>query len=118
MTARARRSLASIATALVTGLLVQLAASCDESSLRADIHDSDLEKRPPICGVAPDEVVLMDACGLGGPCPVAHFYGRQNACGGPLEGDAAEYDAAEYCVLEHLASGAPGRLAGLTGLRG
>ncbi len=116
MSPRARRRPAALAAqsllAITTGLLLQLSAGgCDESSLRGDLYDSDVDNRPPVCGQTPNEVILMDACGLGAPCPSAHFYRRQSRCGGPLEQGEEDYDAAEFCVLQHLASGGHGRLA-------
>ena len=43
-------------------------------------------------------------------CPPIDRYGGGDGCvAAPLD-EGAEYSAAEICVLEHLASGAPGRI--------
>jgi hypothetical protein len=98
-----------VGAALFACLLAHV-TGCDESSLRDAPHRVDADNTPPVCGVTPNEVISMDACGLGAPCLAAHFYGRQTTCGGPLEAGAEDYDVNERCALEHLASGAPGRI--------
>ncbi len=63
-----------------------------------------------VCGSAPDSVVLQGGCPLELACPPIDRYGGGDGCdGGPLEG-GAEYSAAEICVLQHLASGTPGKI--------
>ncbi|MCA9695500.1 MAG: hypothetical protein R3A51_02295 [Nannocystaceae bacterium] len=95
-----------VASGLALGLSL---SACDRSLDRPPSlgHDSAFEE--DICGPAPHDVVLMDACALGSPCLSPHLYGQLSRCAGPSE-LGEPYTDSERCALEFLSSGAPGRL--------
>ncbi|MEZ4383190.1 MAG: hypothetical protein R3A79_17820 [Nannocystaceae bacterium] len=94
---------------LLVGILASASASAsacvDEEEGGASAASAASGEEAPDCGAAPDAIIHQRACPLALVCPTVFRYGL--GCPGPIAAEG-DYEPGERCVLDQLASGAPG----------